>query len=85
MGAISLYQKFHLPQKQSQVMPQRVVSHAIDLDTLLLAIAMGALGLCTHVSAIRKAGYKPLLLGGVLFAWLLLGGSLINRLVMAWI
>ena len=66
------------------ILPQRLVSYAIDFDTLLLAIAMAALGLTTHVSAIRQAGYKPLVLGGILFAWLLLGGSMINRLVMGY-
>jgi uncharacterized membrane protein YadS len=44
-------------------------------------MAMAALGLTTHVSAIREAGIKPLLLGGVLFVWLILGGGLINALV----
>jgi uncharacterized membrane protein YadS len=44
-------------------------------------MAMAALGLTTHVSAIRNAGIKPLLLGGVLFVWLILGGGLINALV----
>lgn len=66
------------------VLPQSVVGYTINFDTLLLAIAMAALGLTTHISAIKKAGYKPLLLGGVLFVWLLLGGSMINRLVMGW-
>jgi uncharacterized membrane protein YadS len=51
-------------------LPQRVVSAAIDLDTLLLAMAMAALGLSTHVRALRQAGIKPLLLGSLLFAWL---------------
>jgi uncharacterized integral membrane protein (TIGR00698 family) len=69
----------------SDVLPQRVISTAINIDTLLLAIAMAALGLCTHFSAIKKAGYKPLLLGGILFVWLVLGGGEINRLVMNWI
>lgn len=67
------------------VLPQSVVNYAIVLDTLLLAIAMAALGLCTHISAIKQAGVRPLLLRGILFVWLLLGGSMINRLVMEWI
>lgn len=50
----------------------------IRLDDLLLAMAMGALGLTTHISAIHKAGSKPMVLATVLFAWLLLGGALIN-------
>lgn len=65
------------------ILPQSVVTGAIKLDTLLLAMAMAALGLCTHFSAIKKAGFKPLLLGGILFAWLMVGGSMINQSVMA--
>jgi uncharacterized membrane protein YadS len=60
------------------VLPHAVVGAAIDLDTFLLAMAMGALGLTTHLSAIRRAGIKPLLLGGLLFVWLVGGGAVIN-------
>jgi uncharacterized integral membrane protein (TIGR00698 family) len=63
------------------LLPHAVVTTAIDLDTFLLAMAMGALGLTTHVSAIRRAGVKPLLLGGLLFVWLVGGGALINSVV----
>ena len=41
-------------------------------------MAMFALGLTTHMSAIKQAGVKPLILGAVMFAWLLLGGGVIN-------
>jgi uncharacterized membrane protein YadS len=51
------------------------------VDTFILGIAMVALGLTTHVSAVRSAGIRPLLLGGSLFLWLILGGGLINTLV----
>lgn len=68
-----------------KILPQSIVTGATSLDTLLLAMAMAALGLCTHFSAIKKAGFKPLLLGGILFAWLMIGGSLINQAVMAWV
>jgi len=37
--------------------------------------------LTTHVSAIRKAGVKPLMLAAILFAWLIGGGALINSVV----
>ena len=60
------------------VLPHAAVGAAIDLDTFLLAMAMGALGLTTHLSAIRRAGIKPLLLGGLLFIWLVGGGAVIN-------
>jgi uncharacterized integral membrane protein (TIGR00698 family) len=63
------------------VLPQSVVADAVNVDTFLLAMAMGALGLTTHLSAIRRAGVKPLLLGTLLFVWLVAGGALINRLV----
>jgi uncharacterized membrane protein YadS len=36
-------------------------------------MAMAALDLMTHVSVIRAAAAKPLLLGAVLFAWLIVG------------
>ena len=61
-------------------LPHAVVGAANDLDTFLLAMAMGALGLTTHLSAIRRAGIKPLLLGGLLFVWLVGGGAAINSL-----
>ncbi len=53
----------------------------IYLDNFLLALAMGALGLTTHLSAIAKAGIKPLKLAAILFIWLVMGGAAINILV----
>jgi uncharacterized integral membrane protein (TIGR00698 family) len=63
------------------LLPQSARTALVDVDTFILAMAMAALGLTTHISAIRNAGIKPLLLGGVLFVWLILGGGLINALV----
>ena len=60
------------------LLPKPVVSTVIDIDTVLLAMAMAALGLTTHVSAIRNAGIKPLALAALLFAWLIGGGLAIN-------
>jgi uncharacterized membrane protein YadS len=59
-------------------LPRLWVATAIDVDTFVLAMAMAALGMTTHVSAIRTAGIKPLMLAGVLFAWLIAGGLAIN-------
>ncbi len=64
-----------------QWLPAGVTAVVTDIDTGLLAMAMAALGLSTHFSAIRKAGVRPLLLASILFAWLLAGGALINRWV----
>ena len=58
-----------------------VVATITDIDTALLAMAMAALGLTTHMSAIRRAGIKPLLLAGMLFCWLIAGGAAINHVV----
>ncbi|HGV3502307.1 TPA: YeiH family protein [Providencia stuartii] len=63
------------------LLPQALVQQIIALDTILLAMAMVALGLTTHVSAIRQAGIKPLLMALILFAWLIIGGLLINLLI----
>jgi uncharacterized integral membrane protein (TIGR00698 family) len=60
------------------VLPHAFVSAAIDVDTLILATAMAALGVSTQASAIRAAGIKPLGLAALLFGWLILGGFMIN-------
>ena len=63
------------------LLPQTVVSTTLNLDALLLAMAMASLGLTTHASALKTAGVRPLLLASALFAWLLCGGLAINQLV----
>ena len=50
----------------------------IMLDDILLTMAMFALGLTTHLSAIKQAGVKPLILGAIMFGWLAVGGGIIN-------
>jgi uncharacterized integral membrane protein (TIGR00698 family) len=64
-------------------LPKTVVTTAINIDTFVLAMAMAALGVTTHVSAIRTAGIKPLMLAALLFAWLVIGGLAINAGVSA--
>ena len=61
------------------LLPAGLVAITTEVDTALLAMAMAALGLATHISSIRKAGIKPLLLALILFVWLVVGGALINR------
>jgi uncharacterized integral membrane protein (TIGR00698 family) len=60
------------------IIPQVATSAIVWFDNILLTIAMVALGLRTHVGAIRQAGIKPLLLAGCLFLFLTLGGFAIN-------
>ena len=63
------------------LLPKAAVSAIVDVDTFLLAMAMAALGLTTHLSAIRTAGVKPLALGATLFVWLMLGGLAVHHIV----
>ena len=53
----------------------------LTLDTLLLATAMAALGVETRIAKLRALGPRPLLLAGVLFLWLSVGGYLLVRAV----
>ncbi|MBF7996225.1 YeiH family protein [Rahnella laticis] len=63
------------------ILPHSWIPPLITLDTVLLAMAMAALGLTTHISALRQAGLKPMLLAAILFVWLIAGGAGINELV----
>jgi uncharacterized integral membrane protein (TIGR00698 family) len=65
------------------LLPAGVVAAILQVDTVLLAMAMAALGLRTHAGAVRHAGAKPILLASVLFLFLMSGGYLINRFVTA--
>ena len=65
------------------LLPAHWMPTLLALDNLLLAMAMAALGLATRFHTLRRAGLRPLLLGGVLFLWLVLGGAAINLLVTA--
>lgn len=61
--------------------PSLVHSALVNIDTLFLTMAMTALGLRTHMGAIKQAGVKPILLGLFLFIILGVGGYFINGLV----
>jgi uncharacterized integral membrane protein (TIGR00698 family) len=65
------------------LLPPAMVDAILTVDTVLLAMAMAALGLRTHVGAIHHAGTKPILLASILFVFLMTGGYVINRVVTA--
>lgn len=65
------------------LIPARVTQWLVTLDGILLAMAMAGLGLTTHISAIKQAGIKPLLLGLIVFIWLVIGGLLVNLIMMS--
>lgn len=61
------------------IIPATLTKQLVYLDTILLTMAMAALGLRTHIGAVRQAGSKPLLLAASLFCFLLVGGLFINK------
>lgn len=71
---VALFNSLHL-------LPPPVVAGLNQLANLLLAMAMAALGLTTRFGALKQAGVKPLLLGLLMFIWLILGGGALNVLV----
>ena len=69
--AVAVFNSFNL-------LPQTLVTFLVELDTFLLVSAMAALGLTTHIGAIKQAGFKPLILGTLVYLWLIVGGLLVN-------
>lgn len=63
--------------------PVAVLTWINTLDTFILTMAMAALGVRTHIGAVKQAGIKPLLLAASLFAFLVVGGYLINSMVLS--
>lgn len=60
------------------IIPQAALTAGVQLDNVLLTMAMAALGLTTHVRAVKAAGVKPLLLALILFVWLVGAGLALN-------
>lgn len=65
------------------LLPQGLVDFIVKIDGLLLIAAMTALGLTTHVKAIKQAGVTPLILGLLIYVWLTLGGFAVNMTMQA--
>jgi uncharacterized integral membrane protein (TIGR00698 family) len=63
------------------LLPPMVLSGLNQLDTLLLTLAMAALGIETNLGKIKQVGLKPLYLASVLFIWLIGGGYVLTKLL----
>lgn len=63
------------------IVPAPIVSALVEIDGILLMMAMAALGVTTHIGAIKQAGIKPLILGAIVFVWLVVGGFFINQIM----
>ena len=63
------------------LLPRPIIEVITLVDTFLLAMAMGALGLSTHFGTLRRSGGRAMLLALILFMWLVVGGAAVNRIV----
>jgi uncharacterized integral membrane protein (TIGR00698 family) len=66
-------------------LPAAWVGAIRHLDTWALTMAMAALGLSTQLGALRAVGIKPLLLAGILFLHLTLGGLIVTHMAAGWL
>lgn len=66
-------------------LPAAWVDAIRHLDTWALTMAMAALGLSTQLGALRAVGIKPLLLAGILFLHLTLGGLIVTHMAAGWL
>lgn len=60
-------------------LPAALEAEASRAGTVMLAMAMAALGLNTRWAGVRAAGLRPLALGTLLWVWLVGGGALLAR------
>ena len=63
------------------LLPNSLINIINEADTFLLTLAMAALGIETNLVKVRQIGLKPLYLSLFLFAWLMGGGYLLNKII----
>lgn len=61
--------------------PIPAITAVNNIDTFLLTMAMVALGCETSFDKFKKAGAKPFILAFILFAWLMVGGYYITKII----
>jgi uncharacterized integral membrane protein (TIGR00698 family) len=66
-----------------QLVPTEIVSVINEIDTFLLTMAMTALGMGTIFSKFKGLGLAPLYTAGVMFAWLVVGGFIVTKVVVS--
>lgn len=66
-----------------QLVPTDIVSVINEIDTFLLTMAMTALGMGTIFSKFKGLGLAPLYTAGAMFLWLVIGGFIVTKLVVA--
>lgn len=61
------------------IVPESIVTNINQFDMILLAMAMGAIGLETKFSKIKKVGWSPLYLAAIIFFWLMSAATLLVK------
>ena len=65
------------------LVPGNIVEIINEIDTFLLTMAMTALGMGTRFSKFKGLGLAPLYASTVMFAWLVIGGFVVTKMVCA--
>ncbi|MDQ7060181.1 MAG: YeiH family protein [Sulfurimonas sp.] len=65
------------------LVPQNIVDIINEIDTFLLTMAMTALGMGTIFSKFRGLGLAPIYTALSMFIWLVVGGFIVTKLVVA--
>jgi len=65
------------------IVPENIVNIINEIDTFLLTMAMTALGMGTRFSKFKGLGLAPLYTGASMFLWLVVGGFIITKWVVA--
>jgi len=66
-----------------QLVPENIVSVINEIDTFLLTMAMTALGMGTIFAKFKGLGLAPLYTAGAMFVWLVVGGFVITKIIVA--
>ena len=65
------------------LVPETIVNMINELDTFLLTMAMTALGMGTRFSKFKGLGLAPVYTATAMFAWLVIGGFVVTKLICA--
>ena len=65
------------------LVPHNIVSVINEIDTFLLTMAMTALGMGTIFAKFKGLGLAPLYTAGSMFIWLVIGGFVVTKFVVA--
>jgi uncharacterized integral membrane protein (TIGR00698 family) len=65
------------------LIPQEIVNQINIIDTFLLTMEMTALGMGTRFAKFKGLGLAPLYSAGAMFLWLVIGGFIVTKIVVA--